>query len=207
MYLAGGRSLKGRNANRNASGGDIGTLCRWDYAFISRFGPCSCCHACPKGREWLDRRNPRRSGIGLIVAPALGCIGDGSDLNLLARFSASFSPRPVFRVRTGRKNRAAASSGRSFRADEHRSFAGVRSPWPASSQHRAPLARAKPARSAGPWPYRRISLALPSPSLSLFRARFRLGVYRYAEKHIRNTKLMGHLSVPSTVRGAEEPPR
>ena len=145
MYLAGGQSLKGRKANRNASGGDIGALCRWDYAFISRLGPCSCCHACPKGRDWLDRRNPRRSGIGLIVAPALGCVGDGSDLNLLARISASFPPRPAYRARTGRKNRAAASFVRSFRADEYRSFVEVRSPWPDLDQRRAQSARAMPA--------------------------------------------------------------
>ena len=32
---ASGQSRKGRKANRNASGGDVGAVCRWDYAFIS----------------------------------------------------------------------------------------------------------------------------------------------------------------------------
>jgi hypothetical protein len=40
IYLAGGsHSQKGRKANRNASGGDVGAFCRWGYTFMFRPSP------------------------------------------------------------------------------------------------------------------------------------------------------------------------
>jgi hypothetical protein len=47
----------------------------------------------------------------------------------LSWLSPSFHPRPAFRARTGRKNRSAASSVRSFRVDEYRSCAEAHLPW------------------------------------------------------------------------------